>query len=32
MSNELTNVLLMTIWFQLLSITYILRKKKNEQE
>jgi hypothetical protein len=32
MSNELTNVLLMTIWFQLISITYILRKKNNDQQ
>ena len=32
MSNDLTNILLMTIWFQLMSIAYILKKKKDEQQ
>ena len=32
MKNDLTNILLMTIWFQLMSITYIFKKKKDEQQ
>lgn len=32
MSNHLTNILLMSIWFQLLIITYILKKQNNEQQ
>jgi hypothetical protein len=32
MSNELTNVLLITICLQLANIIYVLKKKNNEQQ